>query len=534
MPILHVSRPESGVIAIVVTLAVSTFLLGIAALAVDLGQAHLRQNDLQSLADRLALAGAKGLPVINEPEGAIDQLTTTLSAVCASGEETGDLCPAGGITAAQWTDGDPTNGELTFFADPDADGAVTASDVVSDLSTPSQALRVLLPPATVQFGLAGVLGFDSAKIQRSATARVGTPLGSGLLPFALTPDDVARGTFCIAGEPALTEESGSLSASTGTSSPVRLTLRTRFPDGVPATGADASVTLTSSSWSRLRGVSFEGRTPGGTERSMVAVRTGWRTYRITVPPGEPGSTVEIRAHGRRGRSSTIFTTAPLTLTYTGSPPATDPITCDSPLPILNVGDLERSIRSGPTPPVLDSLLNLTSTPEISDALTKGLLQSEGNRPGRLIGDTGHGTLTTNGYPNVDATDLFRSAHLIDQRYGSVSSLKSLLQRGSTASPTERGWITAAAVRSHRLAVLPVMDDENLEKITSFRYIWIDGDSPGRGLLWEQGYLTGLEGYVIDPGYLPAVVSGSGSVGPYLGSGMPKEALLTSDLDSRPG
>ncbi|GLY32855.1 Tad domain-containing protein [Kineosporia sp. NBRC 101731] len=533
MPVLHDPRPDAGVIAIVVTLAVSTFLLGVAALAVDLGQAHLRENDLQSLADRLALAGAKGLPAIDEPEGAIDQLTTTLAAVCASGEETGDLCPPGGITAARWTDADPSNGELTFFADPDADGVVTASDAVGDLATPSQALRVLLPPVTVQFGLAGVLGFDAAKIQRSAAARVGTPLGSGLLPFALTADDVARGTFCVTTEPASTGKPAGLATSARTSFPVRLTLNTVFPDGVPVAGADASVTLSSSFWSRLRGVSFRWKTPDGTERSISAVHTGWHTYRLALPPGRPGSTVEIRAQGRRGRS-TPFTTTPLTLTYAGTPPATDLITCDSPLPTLDVGDLERSIRSGSSPPMLDSLLNLTSTPEMSDALTKGMLQSEGNRPGRLIGDTGHGTLTTNGYPGVDATDLFTSTHLLDQRYGSGSSLKTLLQHGSTAQPTERGWITAAAVRSHRLAVLPVMDDENKKTITSFRYIWIDGDSPGRGLLWYQGHLAGLEGYVIDPGYLPAVVSGSGTVGPYLGSGMPKEALLTADLDISPG
>ncbi len=55
-------RNEAGVVAIVMTLAISTFLLGIAALAVDLGQAYLRQNDLQSLADRLAWPGRRGCP----------------------------------------------------------------------------------------------------------------------------------------------------------------------------------------------------------------------------------------------------------------------------------------------------------------------------------------------------------------------------------------------------------------------------------------------------------------------------------------
>ncbi|GAB6897887.1 hypothetical protein JCM9957A_09770 [Kineosporia succinea] len=536
-------------IAIVVTLAISTFLLGVAALAVDLGQAYLRQNDLQSLADRLALAGARGLPVITEPEGALDQVTTTLTSICASGEESGEVCS---VTADQWTDGDESNGEITFFADSDRDGQVSPSDAVSDLSTASQALRVLLPPATVQFGLAGALGFGSASIQRAASARIGTPLGSGLLPFALTSTN--QGTFCVTDSPTSSPSSSPSSSPTSTptgtpgsygttTSPVRLVLNSGFADGVPVTGADASLSLTSSRWGSLRDVTFHQRT-SGSESAPVTSRTGWRTYRVTVPAGSPGTTVEIWATGRQGRSpSTAFTTTPITLTYAGTAATPGAGACTDPLLTVPSGaSLEETLRTGATlatdcatASAICLTGNLTAASGLSQALTSGLLTGDGNRPGRLIGDTGNGTYTVGSYDGIDATDLFGSPHLTDERYSGGQSLKAALSSGRAATPAERGWITAAAVRSHRLAVVPVVDPtETPAIVTSFRYVWIGTDSADRGLLWESGTLTGFEGYVIDPGYLPATVSGSGTVGPYLGSAMPKEALLTPDLGGSAG
>ncbi len=534
-------RDEAGVVAIVMTLAISTFLLGIAALAVDLGQAYLRQNDLQSLADRLALAGAKGLPTIGEPEGALDQVTTMLNAVCARKEAPDDLCPA--PSAAAWTDGNPANGEITFFKDGDSDGLVSRADAVSNLSTPSQALRVVLPPSTVQFGLAGAIGFSSAQIRKSATARIGTPLGSGLLPFALTPDDLIAGRFCVVDTDQVHIATPRTTTSATPGSP-RLTLNSSFPEGLPLAGARAMFSITPSGfWWPVWNASFRLRTPDGTEQPLHSERVGWNSYRVSLPPGTAGSRVEVWATGRLSPSSSnSFTTNIIRLSYSGTPPVTDPPSddaCEQPSAgrgFLRLGTtLEQSIRSGPLASGILGLLNPGSSGGFSDALTNGFLKPAGNQPGRLIGDTGHGTLSVNGY-SVDATSLFDSAHLLDPQYaGSTGqSLQALLGQGRAAQPGNRGWITAAAVRSHRLAVLPVVDpasadDENGLSVTSFRYVWIDGDSPNRGLLWKDGRLVGFQGYVIDPGYLPAVVSGSGTVGPFLGSDMPKEAVLMPDL-----
>ena len=574
----HEDRTEAGVVAIVTTLAISTFLLGVAALAVDLGRAYLRQNDLQALADRLALAGAKGLPTIVEPEGAIDQLTTTLAAICTNREESGELCSTGtgtGTGAGQWTDGDPGNGEVTFFTDSDTDGQVGLADAVSDLSTPSQALRVLLPPTTVEFGLAGALGFDEARIQRSATARIGTPLGSGILPFALTPEEVTSGRFCVQEPEAAPVTPLSTAPSTsgrysGTNVPAgTVRLRALGDQGIPASGTTAPFRLTVYSlWQWPSGVRFHWKTSDGTT-TLPSERTGLRTFRVAVPPGQAGSTAQLWATGRLYQAS--FTTNVLDLTYVGTPPVTDPppapATCETSSPVVQLarqdtGDpataLENNIRSGPqvnlrphpgtivggTLACVGSILsgstdclNLVTPGQFSESLRRGLLESRGGRPGRLIGDTGNGVESTNGY-QVDATRLFESPHLLDPRYAgsSAQSLRTLLAQGAAAGPGNQGWITSAAVRSHRLAVVPVIDPEPLGlgndyRITSFRYVWIDSDTGGRGLLWRNGRLTGLEGYVVDPGYLPAVTSGSATVGPFLGTGMPKEALLVADLDA---
>jgi hypothetical protein len=69
------------------------------------------------------------------------------------------------------------------------------------------------------------------------------------------------------------------------------------------------------------------------------------------------------------------------------------------------------------------------------------------------------------------------------------------------------------------------------RIDSFRYVWIDDedDIRHRGLNGNGSRVTSMRGYVVDPGYFPAVLSGSKAVGPYLGPDMPREALLITDL-----
>src|SRR3954468_19229801 len=138
---------DAGVIAIVVALSVSTFLLGFAALAVDLGSAYVRKAELQSIANRLALAGAKGLPVITQPDGAVDEIDRALNQICRSDPVQGvcDINADGNGSApdrAWMTDGAPGNGEVTFFSDPDGDTKYSLADRVSDLALSGVATAV--------------------------------------------------------------------------------------------------------------------------------------------------------------------------------------------------------------------------------------------------------------------------------------------------------------------------------------------------------------------------------------------------------
>jgi len=444
-PVMRAGPDEVGVIAIVTTLAISTVLLGVAALAVDLGQTYLQRNELQMLADRLALAAARGLPQIDTPEGALGQITTTLAAACAHDEEPAQVCAP--TRPEQWSDGNPDNGEAVFYAGAAPDG--TLSGRLSGTDLPAEAVHVLLPPATVEFGLAGVLGFDSTRIQRSATARIGTALGSGMLPFALSDEDLSAGRFCLVGPQA----ARSCPADSAPVRPVRLE---RSDTTDPATALTENI------------------------RSGAELATGPVGYDLL----------------------------------------------DAALDCL-------------TRLLLDHTSCLVEEPaeELTTALPEGLLRPAGNRPGRLIGDTGHGTQSYNGY-HVDATDLFADSGLLDPRFsgGSGQPLRTVLANGATARPENRGWITSAALRSRRLAVVPVVGTqpsgsaglEGPSAVASLRYVWIDSDNSDRGLLWDGGNLVGLEGYLIDPRYFPETTSGSLSVGGYLGPGLPKEAVLLTD------
>ena len=230
--------------------------------------------------------------------------------------------------------------------------------------------------------------------------------------------------------------------------------------------------------------------------------------------------------------------------------------------------LERNIRSGPQvqlypasqlgpllDPVLDpadlcvaatvepasTCLTPVSTSGASDAIRNGLLTSGDSTPGRMIGDCGAGTTSSNGYSGIDGSRLVSSGStLVDPAFGSGAMLRQHIV-SRTAPPLTRGWVTAQALRCPRMAVLPVLADSASsipvgllggKEITGFVYAWIDGIDADRGLGWNGSTLHSLSGYIIDPLYLPAVVAGSRVVGPYLGGDMPTEATLVCDLGER--
>jgi hypothetical protein len=168
-------KNESGAVAIIAAVS-SLAIFGIAAMAVDLGNAFARARDVQAQADFAALGAGRHLPVTAadratgaaystmspSAQAAIDEVVAYLNANQPLDED-GKSCPGDPrcVTAAGLTDGVTANGEVTF---------------------PSVSkMQVLTPPALVRFGLAQVLGVSSTDLIKDATVGLGSP--GKTLPF---------------------------------------------------------------------------------------------------------------------------------------------------------------------------------------------------------------------------------------------------------------------------------------------------------------------------------------------------------------
>lgn len=147
------SRGEAGATAVLVAL-LSVALFSMAAIAVDLGNAWARKRAVQKQADISALSAGYRLPqtVANKVQIA-SEVATYLNDNLASGQAP--------VTGAHLIDGTASNGEVTFFDD---DGQACTEDCTQ--------MTVLAPEARVDFGFAGIMGFDHTDVQRTAQVRV--------------------------------------------------------------------------------------------------------------------------------------------------------------------------------------------------------------------------------------------------------------------------------------------------------------------------------------------------------------------------
>jgi len=169
--ILEVLRPrrahrdERGAVAVMTGILV-VLLVSVAALGVDLGNAMNRKQVTQNSSDFAALAGANGLPSTATPTVQLvaDYLNTNATSSDGAAECNDD--DGALITAAMLQDGDNTNGEVTF---PSGDTRI----------------RVVSPAARVQFGMAGVMGFDDACVSSASTARIASA-SIGMSPYYST------------------------------------------------------------------------------------------------------------------------------------------------------------------------------------------------------------------------------------------------------------------------------------------------------------------------------------------------------------
>lgn len=473
-------RQDAGAVAILVALSMSTFLVAFAALAVDFGQVYTRKGQLQSVADLTALSAARELPDTNRArQVAVETLCADANLV--QGWDRTQVCPAGDLDPAWLADGDPVNGEVSFFReDADGNGRYDSSEQNTPAAAEAVAIRVLLPSTTVTFGLAKTFGADHVTVQEAATARIGTPLGMGMVPFAVTTADLTperEFRFCI-------RDPGAVDGPAPTGACSRPEAERGYLEVDRAGVADPAATLveniqqgvqpTVQRWpidqadlGLLQG--SVGGGPGGTLNGLqcgvldpIAVPLGIEPL-VTNVPGEAVNCVEVHTRG------------------------------------------------------------------FAQQLTGGLLDQAAGDKGRLVRRCSDEEHFEQGSFELDGTDLLKSPSPL-VRGIAPEELAGRIREGAAPVP---GLISGRAFQCPRLVAMPVIDVDTVDDagtypVVDITYAWIEDD--GEGLVWQDtDTLQSVSGYVVDPGYFPDTVSGSPVVGRYLGDYLPKEAVLVRDL-----
>jgi hypothetical protein len=207
-------RDERGAVAVLVAL-LATVLFTSAVMAVDMGNAWARKRAVQKQVDVSAVSAGWMLPMTTSNRLAIaDKVAAYLNDTGnrASGQHD--------VTGAELVDGSPANGEISWLHD---DGSPCTDRCTQ--------MRVLSPPAHVDFGLAAVVGVSSTDVQRSAQVKVvsGLPPMSDGLPFWLpsgcgygpTQADTTQGGTAGATQPASpTPTAAATTAAPATPTPV--------------------------------------------------------------------------------------------------------------------------------------------------------------------------------------------------------------------------------------------------------------------------------------------------------------------------
>lgn len=149
---------ESGAVAAVAAVTVA-LLFSVAALAVDLGNGWSRKREVARQADLAALAGGAELPAKTQADK--DRVAAAVFAymqenwVPEGGQAGGNL--EGVSPASLISDSDFGNGQIEF------------------LNPTFTKMRVTAPLTTVNFALAGIMGFESLDVQASTTVEISTP-----------------------------------------------------------------------------------------------------------------------------------------------------------------------------------------------------------------------------------------------------------------------------------------------------------------------------------------------------------------------
>jgi Flp pilus assembly protein TadG len=166
-----VRRDDTGAVAVIVAIC-ALLLLGVAALAVDIGREYEVRRQAQSGADLAALAGALYLP--RQPGLACQAALQSLKDNTPSGQAPGDIDDP---SACDATTGNTADGQI----------AVTNDATVITVTTPTKIVR---------FGLAAALGISQGATGAKAAAAIRSV--GDVLPYALAATGgSAGGIKCI-------------------------------------------------------------------------------------------------------------------------------------------------------------------------------------------------------------------------------------------------------------------------------------------------------------------------------------------------
>ena len=508
---------DGGAVAIIVALTLSTLLVGFGSLAVDLGNLYARNARSRSTADLAAVAAAQLLPdMVAARAKAVEVLCDPANAVQG--------WPAGACTGPDpaWThDGAGGNGEITFYAE-DPAGAFGLADLITtpDTSDPAArpqavGIRVLLPPATVRFGLAAAAGFQSGDSVAAATARIGTPAGVGVLPFPVMSSDITSATknrFCIrdpgpappsTAYPGPNSPLGPASAPTFTLTPATSTATAMQPNGIvlranwtsgyqlptpladvhflDQSGQDTAVRATRATafQTTVRSPALDPglyqvwiQSPDGTVVSQEVLFQVTGTIVAADPCQSTTSTrgvlASARLDGQLDLGRDVKTGLQPVIHAIQEYPAPagplgalagslqQPTTCSSLASLLQpVEPLVQVLKSVLGQPATDITCSDLQRRGFAADLQAGLLDQNPADPGRLTLHCTGGRTTDHGV-DIDNTRLFGggSNPLVNPAFGTPRALQTSIE--SNGTPTE-GAITDAAFQCPRLGLVPIMN-----------------------------------------------------------------------------
>lgn len=529
-------RSERGAAALL-TAVLGIVLLGVGALAVDLGQAYAKKSLVQTDVDLAVLAATQELTT----DGACNAEVVTTAEEYLENE-------------ANHVPGQPDTVDLSGSSD-DGDGYISCADWRVDLWAPS---------AQVDYGLAPVLGVDSTTVTAHAAAQVKAAPRTASLPFF-----AAQG--CDTGHQVIRDDSGPTSSPTTTvpslSPNSAQTINATFtitPTLIDAGTTSATITISGSQLKDVDAIGFTGAAgpPYHYEVSIPARTSNTDPFTVAVPSEvlsvEDSWWVRLKEGAKWSKTTGAqrldigsprlfcdssyqgnFGTIDLPRSDTNSFPlewniakGIEPTLAVHPSPNGQCDGQPGSVVSSPGP--VDGTNCVYTETGLKIAQTNdGLVTGKGGVPGRLDTDSVHGCSRNGDNERTAAT--ISGIHVNDDVLSCFItngvSIQALVDGGSTA----RGALSADIFDSPRFFWVPVLvtDPSTGRKswpIVGFRPGFITDqslsatrDAPGtisdlNGLVTGPSGIREVHVVLFDEAALPTVVPARGGETDYEGSG----------------